>query len=115
MGGYTKRVTASAGLFVIYSVANIVALLSFQDKQAPACEMIQLSEKRLAHTDAETADSGGFTCVVVCAAIGFVSAAVLRVCLLRRNQSRNQAEQDNVDLAIAAGGDLTDKQNPLFR
>lgn len=39
MGGYTKRVTASAGLFVMYSVANIVALLSFQEKQAPACEL----------------------------------------------------------------------------
>lgn len=113
MGGYTKRVTASAGLFVMYSVANIVALLSFQDKQAPACE---LAVSRLYDflLNGET-DSGGFTCVVVCAAIGFVSAAVLRVALVRRNRSRNEAEQANIDEAIAAEGDLTDKQNPLFR
>jgi hypothetical protein len=53
--------------------------------------------------------------VVVCAAIGLVSAAVLRVALQRRNKSRDLAEEANGTHMMIVDGDLTDKQNPHFR
>lgn len=35
-----KKVTMSAGLFVSYSVANMVALVAYQDDQAPGCQYL---------------------------------------------------------------------------
>lgn len=125
--GYTKKVTASAGLFVIYSVANIAALLSFQDKQAPACESLSAglpkATARKARAGAASpdfdsiciffaTDSGGFTAVVISCACGLVCAIFLRIALLRRNRSREANGVADYDHAFE---DLTDKENKSFR
>lgn len=50
---------------------------------------------------------------MVCTAVGFVTAAFLRLALAKRNASRDAADMHDIDGTF--GDDLTDKQNPNFR
>ncbi|KAL0935631.1 MFS transporter [Colletotrichum truncatum] len=100
LGGYTKRITASAIVFTAYCVGNIIGPHAFLAKEAPlyptGCKVI------LACSVAQ-----------MCVAIG------LRMLLMRRNKLRDEAaaaapvtlDAENED----DGVDLTDKENINFR
>lgn len=91
--GYTKKVTVAAGLFISYSIANIVALLAFKTNQAPHYK-------------------DGFVAVLASVSIGFVAAFFMRLGLKRRNAQRDAQEVVDFDHALE---DLTDRENHSFR
>jgi hypothetical protein len=91
MGGYTKRVTATAFVFLAYCIGNIIGPHAFLAKEAPIYQT-------------------GCKLVLSCALCQMVCAACLRVLLVRRNKKKEEETRDGV-----AGGrgedvmaDLTD-------
>ncbi|KAK1454787.1 major facilitator superfamily transporter [Colletotrichum paranaense] len=100
LGGYTKRITASAIVFTAYCVGNIIGPHAFLAKEAPLY-------------------ATGCKLILACSASQVAIAVGLRMLLIRRNKQR--------DAAAAAAGispdaehddegvDLTDKENPNFR
>ncbi|KAE8380356.1 major facilitator superfamily domain-containing protein [Aspergillus bertholletiae] len=97
MGGYTKRVTATAFVFLAYCIGNIVGPHSFLAKEAPIYPT-------------------GCKLALACALGQMVCAGCLRVLLIRRNKKRDERMPSNVDAQGAdVMADLTDFENPNFR
>ncbi|KAH1928633.1 hypothetical protein KXV74_005471 [Aspergillus fumigatus] len=97
-GGYTKRVTATALVFVAYCLGNIVGPHAFLAREAPVYET-------------------GCKLILACALGQMACTVALRVLLSRRNKRRDAegvapAEGDADEQILA---DLTDFENPRFR
>ncbi|KAF6803233.1 MFS transporter [Colletotrichum sojae] len=100
LGGYTKRITASAIVFTAYCVGNIIGPHAFLAKEAPLYPT-------------------GCKVILACSVAQMVIAIALRVLLMRRNRIRDAAAASaGVDPAEAHEDenlDLTDNENPNFR
>ena len=102
VGGYTKRVTATAFVFLAYCIGNIIGPHAFLAKEAPIYQT-------------------GCKLILACAAGQIALALGLRALLIWRNKKRDsQAAVDGTNIEIEAGdadlmNDLTDLQNPKFR
>ncbi|KAL3251909.1 hypothetical protein ABHI18_010404, partial [Aspergillus niger] len=72
MGGYTKRVTATAFVFLAYCIGNIIGPHAFLASEAPVYQT-------------------GCKLILGCALCQMVCAGVLRVVLVRRNKRRDDA------------------------
>ncbi|RKL39682.1 hypothetical protein BFJ70_g5934 [Fusarium oxysporum] len=100
LGGYTKRITASAMVFIAYCVGNVIGPHAFLGSEAPLYP------------------SGCIT-ILSCSVAQMVVAIMLRVLLSRRNARRDAAAAavgtNNEDLSEMDGADLTDFENPHFR
>ena len=102
VGGYTKRVTSTAFVFLAYCAGNIIGPHAFLDSEAPVYQT-------------------GCKLILGCAAgqVGLVLA--LRYLLISRNKRRdaeaiaNGQTQADIDAADEVLEDLTDFQNPKFR
>ncbi|KAK5061191.1 hypothetical protein LTR84_007733 [Exophiala bonariae] len=104
VGGYTKRVTATAFVFLAYCVGNIIGPHAFLAKEAPIYQT-------------------GCKLILACAAGQIALALGLRALLIWRNRQRDNLAveaQGSINLDIEADdadllNDLTDFQNPKFR
>ncbi|KAJ1714528.1 MFS transporter [Aspergillus flavus] len=100
MGGYTKRVTATAFVFLAYCIGNIIGPHAFLAKEAPIYQT-------------------GCKLVLACALCQMVCAACLRVLLVRRNKRREERMRSDPGLdgqgESDVMADLTDFENPRFR
>jgi len=102
VGGYTKRVTSTAFVFLAYCAGNIIGPHSFLANEAP-----------IYPTGCKTA--------LACTALQFAIAIGLRYLLIYRNKKRDEAQAgQNTDLNAQGSvqdlfGDMTDKHNPNFR
>jgi hypothetical protein len=102
VGGYTKRVTATAFVFLAYCAGNVIGPHAFLAKEAPIYQT-------------------GCKLILACAAGQIALTLGLRVLLISRNRKRDrQAAAEGINLEIEAGdgdllNDLTDFQNPKFR
>lgn len=104
MGGYTKRVTSTAMVFLAYCIGNIIGPRAFLDNEAPiyptACKLC-----------------------IACAVCQIVCAMVLRCLLVWRNRQRDRIAGSGGGSAAAAADlctdeameDLTDFENQRFR
>ncbi|EAW20860.1 putative MFS transporter [Aspergillus fischeri NRRL 181] len=97
-GGYTKRVTATALVFIAYCVGNIVGPHAFLAREAPVYET-------------------GCKLILACVLGQMACTVALRVLLGRRNERRDaegvaRPEGDADEQVLA---DLTDFENPRFR
>lgn len=98
VGGYTKRTTATAFVFLAYCVGNIVGPHAFLGSEAPVYQT-------------------GCKLIIGCIAGQAAIALVLRYVLIRRNKLRDMAQGE----AAYFGGqdellqDITDFENPSFR
>lgn len=84
MGGYTKRVTATALVFLAYCVGNIIGPHAFLSSEAPVYQT-------------------GCKLILACALCQIVCAVVLRVLLVRRNKGKA-----DVDVSVGILEDITD-------
>ncbi|KAF4981385.1 hypothetical protein FZEAL_2815 [Fusarium zealandicum] len=95
VGGYTKRTTATAFVFLAYCIGNIVGPHGFLGSEAPIYQT-------------------GCKLIIGCIAGQVVVAIALRFVLIRRNRLRDAQgpvnEHDDMVLQ-----DLTDFENPNFR
>jgi hypothetical protein len=93
LGGYTKRITASAMVFIAYCVGNVIGPHAFLGSEAPLYP------------------SGCIT-ILSCSVAQMVVAIMLRVLLSRRNARRDAAAAvvgtNNEDPSEVDGADLTD-------
>lgn len=98
LGGYTKRTTGSALVFLAYCAGNIIGPHAFLDQESPYYKT-------------------GCAVILACAAAQMCVAILLRTVLIKRNKSRDEAAVpvEAVDAEAYDGADLTDFQNPLFR
>ncbi|CAI6096717.1 hypothetical protein V2G26_016402 [Clonostachys chloroleuca] len=99
LGGYTKRITASAICFSAYCAGNIIGPHAFLEEEAP-----------LYATGCKT--------ILSCSVIQMVLAVLLRLLLIRRNKLRDQAAAElgaELGPEDEEGVDLTDFENPKFR
>ncbi|KAI1848518.1 hypothetical protein JX265_013801 [Neoarthrinium moseri] len=97
LGGYTKRVTGTAVVFMAYCVGNIIGPHAFLDKEAPTYPT-------------------GCKLIIACSAAQIAVAVALRVLLLRRNKMRDHASPaSEAEEAENVSVDLTDFENPHFR
>ncbi|KAH6999471.1 major facilitator superfamily transporter [Ilyonectria destructans] len=99
LGGYTKRITASAIVFTAYCVGNIIGPHAFLAEEAPLYPT-------------------GCIVILACSVTQMVVAIVLRMLLIARNKRRDEAaaaigdaDASSPDEAI----DRTDFENPHFR
>ncbi|KAL2831031.1 major facilitator superfamily domain-containing protein [Aspergillus pseudoustus] len=93
--GYTKRAFTSAGIFVAYSVGNVVGPLLFVEQDAPRY-------------------ISGWTIVVVTQAAAAVLALVYRcVCVWENRRRDRTGVLESYEHAFE--DDLTDRKNPQFR
>lgn len=95
VGGYTKRTTATAFVFLAYCIGNIIGPHGFIGSEAPIYQT-------------------GCKLIIGCVAGQVVIAIALRFVLIRRNRLRDEQgpviEDENAVLQ-----DLTDFENPNFR
>ncbi|UZP38204.1 hypothetical protein NXS19_006020 [Fusarium pseudograminearum] len=100
LGGYTKRMTASAMVFIAYCVGNVVGPHAFLGEEAPLYQT-------------------GCITILSCSVAQMMVAIMLRVLLVRRNARRDAAAAavgaNGEDVSITEGSDLTDFENPHFR
>ncbi|KAH7024359.1 major facilitator superfamily domain-containing protein [Microdochium trichocladiopsis] len=101
IGGYTKRVTATAFVFLAYCVGNIIGPHAFLGKEAPVYQT-------------------GCKLIIGCCVGQAMTAFCLRLLLIRRNKQRDAAEAAAGAAAVGedddeAMQDLTDFENPKFR
>ncbi|KAF5865090.1 hypothetical protein ETB97_005331 [Aspergillus alliaceus] len=101
MGGYTKRVTATAFVFLAYCIGNIIGPHAFLAREAPVYQT-------------------GCRLVLACALCQMVCAAGLRVLLVRRNRRREErmrgsGDGDGEGEREDVMADLTDFENLEFR
>ncbi|KAK5958780.1 hypothetical protein OHC33_000623 [Knufia fluminis] len=99
VGGYTKRVTATAFVFLAYCIGNIIGPHAFLPEEAPIYQT-------------------GCKVILSCAAAQIALTLGLRALLIWRNKKRDrEAAAAGVDMGIEADvyEDLTDFQNPRFR
>lgn len=99
VGGYTKRTTATAFVFLAYCIGNIIGPHAFLGSEAPIYQT-------------------GCKLIIGCIAGQSVIALVLRYVLIRRNKLRD-AQGDATMFENQANAyalqDLTDFENPTFR
>ncbi|KAG9695764.1 MFS general substrate transporter, partial [Aureobasidium melanogenum] len=98
VAGYTKRVTATAFVFLAYCIGNICGPHAFLADEAPIYET-------------------GCKFIIACAAIQVVLVFALRALLVHRNKKRD-AEfglVSDMDTSEETIEDLTDFENPRFR
>jgi len=100
LGGYTKRTTSTALVFLAYCAGNIIGPHAFLSKEAPFYQT-------------------GCILIISCAAAQMVVSMGLRILLLARNKSRDEAHTAADRMAGSDGGldgaDITDFKNPRFR
>lgn len=100
LGGYTKRTTSSALVFLAYCAGNIIGPHAFLDEESPTYQT-------------------GCKLILGCAVGQMCIAVALRMLLARRNKKRDEAAAaapvDESEHAAYDGADLTDFENPLFR
>ncbi|KAK2731686.1 MFS transporter [Colletotrichum kahawae] len=100
LGGYTKRITASAIVFTAYCVGNVIGPHAFLAKEAPLYPT-------------------GCKVILACSVAQMCIAILLRVMLMRRNKQRDEAAAAAAVTPDAQhddeGVDLTDMENPNFR
>ncbi|OLN85407.1 putative transporter C757.13-like protein 3 [Colletotrichum chlorophyti] len=99
LGGYTKRITASAIVFTAYCCGNVIGPHAFLAKEAPLYPT-------------------GCKVILACSTAQMAIAVGLRMMLMRRNKLRDQAAAAAgvpADVEQEDGVDLTDKENPNFR
>ncbi|KAM5379704.1 hypothetical protein ACJA88_005132 [Fusarium oxysporum] len=95
VGGYTKRTTATAFVFLAYCIGNIIGPHGFIGSEAPIYQT-------------------GCKLIIGCVAGQVVIAIALRFVLIRRNRLRD-AQGPVVEDENAVLQDLTDFENPNFR
>ncbi|PSN69829.1 major facilitator superfamily transporter [Corynespora cassiicola Philippines] len=97
LGGYTKRITASAIVFTAYCAGNVIGPHAFLAEEAPLYPT-------------------GCQVILGCSVGQMVVAVCLRVLLLRRNAKRDKMAEGAADvIGEDEGLDLTDFENPRFR
>ncbi|KAK6066276.1 allantoate permease [Seiridium cupressi] len=101
LGGYTKRTTATAFVFLAYCIGNIIGPHAFLSSEAPIYQT-------------------GCKFILGCSVAQIVVAAALRSLLVRRNKVRDAAAAALSHELSGAGEeevfeDLTDFENPKFR
>ncbi|KAF9761034.1 hypothetical protein IL306_003975 [Fusarium sp. DS 682] len=93
LGGYTKRITASAMVFIAYCVGNVIGPHAFLGSEAPMYPT-------------------GCITILSCSVAQMIVAILLRILLARRNARRDAAAaavgSNNDDPSEADGADLTD-------
>lgn len=95
VGGYTKRTTATAFVFLAYCIGNIIGPHAFLAEEAPIYQT-------------------GCKLIIGCVCGQIAIAIALRCLLIRRNKIRDaQGPPQPVDDALLQ--DLTDFENPNFR
>ncbi|VUC37974.1 unnamed protein product [Clonostachys rosea] len=100
-GGFTKKTTVNAMIFIAYCTGNIIGPQLFLEREAPSYP-------------------SGFLAIIICLSIGLFSCFVLRFYLIWENRRRENAgdvmtvdaadEQPTLNLM-----DKTDKEIPQFR
>jgi hypothetical protein len=100
VGGYTKRTTATAFVFLAYCIGNIIGPHAFLSSEKPIYQT-------------------GCKFIVGCTAGQVLIAAALRYLLIRRNKLRDAAQGEVADHVAEDDEellrDLTDFENPKFR
>ncbi|KAL4875013.1 major facilitator superfamily domain-containing protein [Aspergillus karnatakaensis] len=100
VGGYTKRVTVNAMIFIGYCAGNIVGPHLMFDDEAPSYP-------------------SGFLAMLICFAVSFVVSLALRYYLIWENRRRDRLGNVNADTAVedldAAVLDKTDMEITQFR
>ncbi|KAF4344244.1 allantoate permease [Fusarium beomiforme] len=100
LGGYTKRITASAMVFIAYCAGNVIGPHAFLGSEAPLYPT-------------------GCITILGCSVAQMIIAILLRILLVRRNAQRDAAAaavgSNNADPSEVDGADLTDFENPHFR
>ncbi|KAK0392229.1 hypothetical protein NLU13_1726 [Sarocladium strictum] len=98
VGGYTKRTTATAFVFLAYCVGNIIGPQGWIGSEAPIYQT-------------------GCKLIIGCVAAQICIAAALRLLLIRRNKMRDAEQQGQPQEALddALLQDLTDFENRSFR
>lgn len=92
LGGYTKRTTASATVFLAYCAGNIIGPHAFLEDEAPRYPT-------------------GCIVIMCCASVQLLLAVVLRLFLIWRNKKRDAIQLEAVDAVVPEhqeGSDLTD-------
>ncbi|KAF7551278.1 hypothetical protein G7Z17_g5129 [Cylindrodendrum hubeiense] len=95
VGGYTKRTTATAFVFLAYCIGNIIGPHAFLGSEAPIYQT-------------------GCKLIIGCTAGQATIAMILRFVLIRRNKLRDAQAPVNEE-ADDVLQDLTDFENPNFR
>lgn len=90
LGGYTKRITASAIVFTAYCVGNIIGPHAFLAKEAPLYQT-------------------GCIVILACSATQMVVAIVLRMLLIARNKRRDEAAAAIGDADISSPDEAIDR------
>ncbi|KAM0553182.1 hypothetical protein ACHAPJ_007469 [Fusarium lateritium] len=100
LGGYTKRITASAMVFIAYCAGNVIGPHAFLGSEAPLYPT-------------------GCITIIGCAVAQMIIAILLRLLLMRRNARRDAAMaavgDTGDDTTVTDAADLTDFENPHFR
>lgn len=98
VGGYTKRTTATAFVFLAYCIGNIIGPHGFIGSEAPIYQT-------------------GCKLIVGCVAAQVCIAISLRLLLIRRNRLRDAQSEDPPAEAMDDSmlEDLTDFENKRFR
>ncbi|KAL6234326.1 hypothetical protein BDW75DRAFT_241227 [Aspergillus navahoensis] len=96
LGGYTKRATSVALVFLAYCAGNVIGPHAFLATEAPIYQT-------------------GCKLITSCLAAQAVLAICLRLLLIRRNKQRDAAAADSPILEEEELADLTDFENPRFR
>ncbi|KAJ5948252.1 hypothetical protein N7466_001267 [Penicillium verhagenii] len=101
LGGYTKRSTGVALVFLAYCAGNIIGPHAFLAKEAPIYQT-------------------GCKLIISCAAAQAILALCLRVLFISRNKKRDRDTTARNEIAMGvsqvdAQADLTDFENPNFR
>ncbi|KAL2204246.1 MFS general substrate transporter [Sarocladium strictum] len=95
VGGYTKRTTATAFVFLAYCIGNIVGPHGFIGSEAPIYQT-------------------GCQLIIGCVVAQIIIAGLLRLLLIRRNKARDAAGvPEPIDDAVLQ--DVTDFENQNFR
>lgn len=95
VGGYTKRTTATAFVFLAYCIGNIIGPQAFIGSEAPIYQT-------------------GCKLIIGCVAGQVIIAIILRFVLIRRNRLLDE-QGPVIEDENAALQDLTDFENPNFR
>lgn len=96
LAGYTKRVTATAFVFLAYCAGNIIGPHAFLSSEAPVYET-------------------GCKMIVGCAVGQVFLIVLLRMLLMRRNKQRDALMPAPGDVSEDVISDMTDFENRNFR
>lgn len=96
VGGYTKRTTATAFVFLAYCIGNVIGPHGFIGSEAPIYQT-------------------GCKLIIGCVAAQVCIAMALRLLLIRRNRMRDAEPHDPEVTNDEVLQDLTDFENRNFR